>query len=83
MGGFTEIGVSAAGRSSTSRSRRKQKTANKELREELKNRQATQRTWVKGDNGSSKSKQEEAKGKSKKDKGGGKDKHKGEWEKEK
>ena len=59
------------------------KTANKELREELKNRQATQRTWGKSDKGSSKSKQEEAKGKTKKDKGGGKDKHKGEREKEK
>ncbi|CAK9000910.1 unnamed protein product, partial [Durusdinium trenchii] len=36
------------------------KTANKELREELKNRQATQRTWGKSDKGTSKSKQEEA-----------------------
>ena len=45
-------------------------TANKELREELKNRQASQKTWQKGEKGGSKGKHEEAKGKSKREKGG-------------
>ena len=58
------------------------RTANRELREELKNRQASQKTWQKGEKGGSKGKQEETKGKGKREKGG-KEKGKGEREKEK
>ena len=58
------------------------KSANRELREELKNKQATQKTWQKGEKGGSKSKQEDNKGKGRKEKGG-KDKQKGEREKDK
>ena len=61
------------------------RSANRELREELKNKQASQRIWpsAKGDSKSgSKTKAEETKGKGKKDKGG-KDKKDREREKEK
>eukprot|EP00913_Durusdinium_trenchii_P020089 g18878.t1 len=61
------------------------RSANRELREELKNKQASQRIWpsAKGDSKSSgKMKAEESKGKGKKDKGG-KDKKDREREKEK
>ena len=61
------------------------RSANRELREELKNKQASQRIWpsAKGDSKSgSKTKAEESKGKGKKDKGG-KDKKDREREKEK